>query len=843
VSRAAPVLWYRFKGTWRGRVLGYLGVALVIALTGGVAMATLAGARRTQSAYPQFLRSTDPTDLTVDSFASSQQATGHSDALTDRLRHLPQVRSLGSAEIVANIVPLTSGGVAEVADGSFIAALGSTDGLYTHLDRMTAVQGHLMDPNDVHQIEATVDAARLAHWHVGTVVQWGVFSQKQGDAKAFGKSYVKPLAEVSTRVVGIVKSSDEVIEDDVDQSSGVIVLSPRLVAMKGVLTYANLYSFQLRHGPSDVAAVERAYVSAIPAGSSYNFRVSSLTTARMQRATTPEAAALAIFGAIAALITVVVSGLAVSRVMRSGGSDREVLRAMGASRALTAADGLPGAALAVIAGVAVAVVVAVALSPLAPIGPIRPVYPTPGVSVDWLVLLVGSTVLVAVLVGIAALSGWRSASGRGDRWSRARTPIAARAARSAGLSVPAVLGASFALDPGQGRAQVPVRSVLVGTVVAVTTVVATLTFASGLHTLISRPPLYGWNWDVALSASEKVPARAQHLLDQDPKIAAWWGVDEANAQLDGQNVPVLLSDAPSALGPTMLSGRPIASAREVVLAPATLALLHKHIGQTVSLTYGSPSDAPVYLPPTEVRIVGTATLPAIGFAGMFSDHTSMGTGAWISVGIEPPTMVRALTVPDKLENGWDAAFIRFRPGVSAPAGRADATRLATEVDRIFQGDSNTQGDALAVLPVQRPAEVVDYRTIGTTPVVFAATLAAGAALALGISLVASVRRRRHDLAVLKALGLGRRQLGATIFWQATVVGVVGLLVGIPFGIAAGRQLWILFARGIDVPPVPTVPAIAILLVAAATIVFANLVAALPGRSAARTPTALVLRTE
>jgi putative ABC transport system permease protein len=79
--------------------------------------------------------------------------------------------------------------------------------------------------------------------------------------------------------------------------------------------------------------------------------------------------------------------------------------------------------------------------------------------------------------------------------------------------------------------------------------------------------------------------------------------------------------------------------------------------------------------------------------------------------------------------------------------------------------------------------------MGATPVLLAAGLAAGAVAALGLTLTASVRRRRRDLALLKALGFTRRQLAACVAWQPTVA------------------------------------------------------AALPGRYAARTPTALVLRTE
>jgi ABC-type lipoprotein release transport system permease subunit len=116
-------------------------------------------------------------------------------------------------------------------------------------------------------------------------------------------------------------------------------------------------------------------------------------------------------------------------------------------------------------------------------------------------------------------------------------------------------------------------------------------------------------------------------------------------------------------------------------------------------------------------------------------------------------------------------------------------------------------------------------------------------MALGLTLAETVRRRRHDLALLKTLGFTRRQLSAVTAWQASVAAVVGVVVGIPIGIAVGRQLWTLFARDINAVPVPTVPVPSILLIGAGAIVLANIVAALPGRLAARTPTALALRAE
>ena len=72
---------------------------------------------------------------------------------------------------------------------------------------------------------------------------------------------------------------------------------------------------------------------------------------------------------------------------------------------------------------------------------------------------------------------------------------------------------------------------------------------------------------------------------------------------------------------------------------------------------------------------------------------------------------------------------------------------------------------------------------------------------------------------------------------------VGVVIGVPVGIAVGRALWTLFAREIYAVPHPTVPALSVVLVALSTLVVANLVAFVPGRMAARTPTALLLRAE
>jgi len=271
-----------------------------------------------------------------------------------------------------------------------------------------------------------------------------------------------------------------------------------------------------------------------------------------------------------------------------------------------------------------------------------------------------------------------------------------------------------------------------------------------------------------------------------------------------------------------------------VLGAATMSLLHKHVGDTVALSYETAKDAPEYIPSTKLVIVGTATFPAVGYDSFVAEHTSMGTGALVSTGIEPPALRRAAQSPDPNLNGPELVVVRLRPGVSATAGRADVQRIARAANKALAADPRGAGNNVSVLGALRPAQIVNYRTVGSTPVILAVGLAAGAIVALGLTLAASVRRRRRDLALLKTLGFTQRQLRKPGFGTPKVA---------PRLLVRARQLWILFARNINAVPDPAVPVLSVLLVAIGALVFANLDAALPGLDAAHTPAALALRAE
>jgi hypothetical protein len=845
------VAWYRFRVTFGRRWGGYVSVVLLIGLVGGVAMASVAAARRTQSSFSVFLAGTSPSDLSVPTFATSASGN-YSAALTAKIAALPDVRHV-AAWMGINAVPLHPDGAPITGHFAQIYTAASVNGLYFSQDRAAVTQGRMADPSRPDEFVMTAEAAHLLGLHVGQTVPYGVFTSEQAGLPGFGTPSVQPHRRIDARLVGLVVLNSEVVQDQVDQTPALVLFTPALaravIADSGRgasgVTY---YGLRLDHGGRDVAGVERALTRLLPPGAQYNFHTTAPVEAQVSQVVRPVAIALLVFGIIAALAALLIAGQVISRQLRTASEDLAVLRALGADPRAIAADGLLGVLVAVVLGTLLAAAVALALSPLAPLGPVRPVYPSRGLAFDWLVLGLGSVLLIGGIGATAAILAYREVPHRvavRDRQYPARTSRVARAIIAMGVPPPGAIGVRLALEPGERRSAVPARSAIVGSILAVAMVVAALTFASGLQTLISRPPLYGWNWTYLLNATSNVPPQALALLRADPDVAAWTGADHLDVDVDGQHVPALLGASQAALTPPILAGHPVRRKDQIVLGAATLARLHKHIGSAVLVSFGQPQDAPFYIPPTRLIIVGTATMPAVGSSGIFADHTSMGTGALVSAGLEPAAYQRAQLSQNATLNGPDMVFVKLRSGVSPARGLAGLQRIASAASRAFAAvpDGGGGGDSVAVLGVQRPAEIVNYRSMAATPVVLAVGLAVGALTALTLTLAASVRRRRHDLALLKTLGFTQRQLAGTVAWQATAAAVIGIVVGVPLGIAAGRQLWDVFARAIYAVPEPTVPAGLVVLIVLGTLVLANVVAAIPGRAAARTPAAGLLRAQ
>ena len=817
MSRAAlRVAGYRFRVTFGDRWGGYLALVLLIGLVGGLALGAVAAARRTQAAFPAYLASTNPSDLTaLTGLTGPDPRGGYDPALIRKIAVLPGVRRVESYGLMDAAVLAPNGSMEFDAMG----IPGSIDGEYFTQDRPTIIQGRMADPSRADEV--VVDAKGTpAPVHVGQVIPFAFFTNAQETSPDFGKPGLTPYLRINVKVVGKALFSPEVVQDDIDTGhNGGVLFTPALTRrLVRCCAFGTESAVQLSGGSGDAAAAEAGIERLLPKGFPIEFYVTSLTTAKAERAIRPESIALAVFGGIVGLAALVIAGQVIGRQLRLGAGDLGTMRALGAGPAMTLADGLPGILAAVVAGSLLAAVAAVALSPLAPLGSVRALYPYRGAAFDWTVLGAGAAALIGVLSLVAVALAYRGAphrAARRDRRAPGRGSAAARTAASLSLPPSVVEGVRLAVDPGSGRNAVPVRSAILGAALAMIAMVATVTFGSSLDTLVSHPALYGWNWTYALSAGNPtyIPRqRAAALLDRDPAVAAWAGVWFGAVKIDGLTVPVMGLSPGAPIAPPVLSGHGLQAAGQVVLGATTLAQLHRRVGDEATVLNGSGGRF-------RLRIVGTDTLPSYGAQGTL--HTEMGTGAVLPYQI----------IPGAETSQPNDILVTLRPG-------ADRAAAARELQRLVP-----VGPGGEVIPVQRPAEIVNYRSMGATPALLGAALAAGAVAALCLTLFASVRRRRRDLALLKTIGFTRRQLAAAVAWQSTLAVAPGAVVGVPLGIALGRFLWDLFAQQINVVPEPTVPGPTVVLIAVGALVLANIVAAVPGRMAGRTPTALLLHAE
>src|ERR1039458_5738370 len=120
MGQALRIAWYRYRATFARQLTGYLTVVLLIGLIGGIGMAAVAGARRTQSSYPQFLASTNASDLTMAVFQIGPRS-GKSNSLKGAMERLPGVKHVVSVTAPSMVV-LGANGAARL-EGFDVACL------------------------------------------------------------------------------------------------------------------------------------------------------------------------------------------------------------------------------------------------------------------------------------------------------------------------------------------------------------------------------------------------------------------------------------------------------------------------------------------------------------------------------------------------------------------------------------------------------------------------------------------------------------------------------------------------------------------------------------------------
>src|ERR1700722_1874210 len=211
------VAWYRFRATFGRRSAGYLSVILLIGLVGGLSMGALAGARRTDSSFPTYLASTNPSDLDV--------ITGP--VPVSQFARVRGVKRVESATFFFNAALLGPNGAPIEISDAHAYAVGSVDGLYFNQDRVTVVQGRMANPRRADEAVLTSEAARLLGLRVGETVPVGLYTDAEESSPGFGTPAVRPKRRIDAAVVGIVVPNTAVVEDDAERSiSGVVLLTP-----------------------------------------------------------------------------------------------------------------------------------------------------------------------------------------------------------------------------------------------------------------------------------------------------------------------------------------------------------------------------------------------------------------------------------------------------------------------------------------------------------------------------------------------------------------------------------------------------------------------------------------
>ena len=308
-------------------------------------------------------------------------------------------------------------------------------------------------------------------------------------------------------------------------------------------------------------------------GHGYAFEVRRMGTVhrQVQNAIRPQAVALAVFGALAALALLVLVSQSVAQWLERSAASLRTLRALGLTSRDAAMTCALGPGLAIVAGVALAVAGAVALSPLAPLEPVRQFDPVRGTQFDSTVLVGGALILGVALLGLLAWMAWHRARPRLDTGMPSPSALA-EAAAGAGVPTVVALGIRFALEPPAGGRKSAVRANLVGTVVAVLAVVTAAVFGASLEGLVSHPDRYGWNWDVLIQnqggygtfLTSANPASfhggdgaLDRLVESQHGVSGWSTFGFTQLSIDGQTVPVLgLATHRGAVEPPTVAGRP-----------------------------------------------------------------------------------------------------------------------------------------------------------------------------------------------------------------------------------------------------------------------------------------------
>jgi ABC-type lipoprotein release transport system permease subunit len=762
---------------------------------GGVTLAAVAGARRTESSYLRLVEAEDPGDV----FMFGQDELDADD--------LAALRSIPGAEVSASTIVLLSGPDSGLARGSDFGVIVAADAASLEQTRPHHLAGRLPSPEHPDEIVVNERVARQLDVGPGDTVEL-VGPTEAGIAcvqtlQCDGDLLADP---VRAKVSGVSRRADDL---DPDAFNGALTFAgPGFLDIlpPGYQRAVTVLDVDLDRGSEGVDD----FVAAVQARWPERFGIEPFDPANTDLSGTLdlESRSLLVFAAFAGLGGLVAALQAFARHQAGGRPDRRVLAALGVTTPVRALVALRTGVLVAAGATVLAVVVAIGASSFLPVGIAGQLEPHRGTDIDGVVLVAGGLSMLGLLTAGFALIVWgavrrdptddpRSAGGR-----RLRLSLPVVADMGIELAMPRLRRSGWASGVGA----------IVATALATATAVAAIVIVKSEDGLQHDPERYGQPWDAIVTTT---PDRADELastMEHRPAVAALALAASGTASLsDDDGAPVEAYAVgfelrEGVMEPTILDGRAPRTTDEVALGSDLFATLGVRIGDQVETTPGGTAE-----------VVGRASVPIVG--GDFPDDGVLFT-----------------------MEGFQRHASRDVEGEEAEVGVAFDVPEGADLDQILARDLGP-AVALAGVPARTPSRVTTLADIGRFPTAVALFIGALAVAALLHALLVIVRSRRHDLATLRALGLRRRQAVATVVCGAITLVTVGVVVGIPLGIALGRLIWLGTTGAINVVFVPVVPPGTIVAVVGAASVAAAIAVAWPVWQVARMRLADALRVE
>jgi hypothetical protein len=506
-----------------------------------------------------------------------------------------------------------------------------------------------------------------------------------------------------------------------------------------------------------------------------------------------------LFTGVAAVAGHIAVAQAVVRHQNASSRDQEIETALGMTRRHGVLARLVEMAPAAVLALVLTAVGGAVAGRIEPLGGVRRFEPNPGPHVNLAIVGIGCVAVLLFVFALSTASAWRRPGMRSSAVAPLREARLARRLAGIGGGPPGVVGLRLAFERGTGRSTVPVASSVFAVVLGVTGIAGVVVFATSRDRLVETPTRFGWPAELVI-----VDADAE-LIDsfaKDDRFDLVYAGAGTSVTLEGEGVEAIsLEPRRGKLHWELTSGRPPATPDEVVLGTRVADALDKNEGDTVTLR--TPQGD------REAAVVGVGVLPTFGDASLGRNV------AFTPEGLEQYAIA----------DSFGEAGLSPRPGVA----RAE---LRDELAQRYE-----------LTEVELPNDVRNLDDLGSIPAALGAFLGLLGTVALGHAVLVVSRRRAVDVAMLRVLGFTPRQVIVSFSVMAVATAGVGLLIGVPLGVALGAGVWREVATGAAVTGDALVEALPLVLLTLATVAVALLIAAFPAYRAIRTRPATTLRSE